>query len=181
MTVVEDTTWSTDYAPGYKYRNLDDPEVYLNPNILKLLQNYRSAFMQLGMEKYQKLRNKRKDSFTTDDDLERFKYEALEPLNLMAELMPEDVVPINSEEMKLQMGQIYHDSGDVERGKEILKQFHNSNRPDIVAFLLQTYTENGYDNEAVDVLEKWTLKFPADTAATSLLRQYRSRSEFPDS
>ena len=181
MTVVEDTTWTTDYVPGYKYRNLDDPEVYLNPNILKLLQNYRSAFMQLGMNKYQKLRNKRKDSFTTDDDLERFKHEALEPLNLMADLMPEEVIPINSEEMKLQMGQIYHDSGDVERGKEILQQFHNSNRPDIVAYLLQTYTENGYDIEAVDVLEKWTLKFPSDTNATSLLRQYRARSESPDS
>ena len=42
-------------------------------------------------------------------------------------------------------------------------------------------TENGYDIEAVDVLEKWTLKFPADTNATSLLRQYRARSESPDS
>ena len=46
-TVAEDMSWSTDYAPGYKYRNFDDPEFYLNPIILKLLQNYRSAFMQL--------------------------------------------------------------------------------------------------------------------------------------
>ena len=51
--------------------------------------------MQLGMEKYQKLRNKRKGSFSADEDLERLKHEALEPLNLMTKLMPENVIPIS--------------------------------------------------------------------------------------
>ncbi len=83
--------------------------------------------------------------------------------------------------MKLQIGQIYHDAGDVENGKAIFRQLHNSGRPDITGFLLQTYAENGYDAEAVDLLEKWTDRFPADTAAANLLRRYRAGRVFPDS
>ena len=182
MNVVEDTTWARDYSPGYRYRNLDNPEVYLNPNIQKLLQNYRSAFLQLGMEKYRDFhREKQEGTVLTDDDLERLKHETLAPIRVMDELMPDEVVPINSQEMKLQIAQIYHDAGDLERGKAIFRELHDSGRPDITGFLLQTYSEYGYDAEAIDLLEKWIRIFPADTAAAKLLRRYRAGNLLPDS
>ena len=182
MNVVEDTTWARDYSPGYRYRNLDNPEVYLNPNIQKLLQNYRSAFLQLGMEKYRDFhREKQEGTVLTDDDLERLKHETLAPIRVMDELMPDEVVPINSQEMKLQIAQIYHDSGDLESGKALFRELHDSGRPDITGFLLQTYSEYGYDAEAIDLLEKWVRRFPADTAAAKLLRRYRAGNLLPES
>lgn len=173
MNVVNDSTWSKEYSPGYKYRNLNNPDVYLNPNIQKLLQNYRSAFLQLGMERFRRLRDQQKVDSVTDEDLERLKNEVLAPLNVMADLMPEQVIPISSQEMQLQMGQIYYDSGDIETGRAIFRQFHDSSRPDIVGFLLNIYDKNGYNDEARDLLEHWIEKFPADTAAAALLKRYR--------
>ena len=88
--------------------------MYLNPNIQKLLQNYRSAFLQLGMEKYRDFREQQESTVLTDDDLMRLKHETLAPIRVMDELMPDEVVPINSQEMKLQIAQIYNDSGDLD-------------------------------------------------------------------
>ena len=99
----------------------------------------------------------------------------------MDELMPDEVVPINSQEMKLQIAQIYHDSGDLESGKALFRELHDSGRPDITGFLLQTYSEYGYDAEAIDLLEKWVRRFPADTAAAKLLRRYRAGNLLPES
>ncbi|MFQ6674165.1 MAG: DUF2723 domain-containing protein, partial [Fidelibacterota bacterium] len=59
MSPVDSTGgWSKDYKPGYKYRNLNNPDVYYNPNIVKLLQNYRSAFLELAARKYRSFQRK---------------------------------------------------------------------------------------------------------------------------
>tara|TARA_B100000029_G_C17609750_1_gene969086 strand:- start:12563 stop:15319 length:2757 start_codon:yes stop_codon:yes gene_type:complete len=181
MNVVDGNNWETDYSPGYMYRNLNNPDVYLNPNIRKLLQNYRSAFLQLSMDRFRKLNAKQQLNVNPIIDLDSLNIEALKPLNIMSELMPEDILPITSKEMTLQMGQIYHDAGDIERGKTIFRKFHNSTRPDIVGFLLNIYKQNGYIDESIDILENWTDTFPADTNAMALLKRYLSEVKSPDS
>ena len=181
MNVVDGDKWETNYSPGYKYRNLNNPDVYLNPNIQKLLQNYRSAFLQLGMERFRKLSESQKLSLFPSKSLDSLKYETLKPLNIMSELMPEDILPISSKEMTLQMGQIYHDAGDIEKGKTIFRKFHNSTRPDIVGFLLNIYKQNGYINESIDILQNWTETFPTDTNAIALLNRYLNEVTSPES
>ncbi len=181
MNVVDGDKWETNYSPGYKYRNLNNPDVYLNPNIQKLLQNYRSAFLQLGMERFRKLSESQKLSLFPSKSLDSLKYETLKPLNIMSELMPEDILPISSKEMTLQMGQIYHDAGDIEKGKTIFRKFHNSTRPDIVGFLLNIYKQNGYINESIDILQNWTETFPTDTNAIALLQRYLNEATSPES
>lgn len=171
-SVIDDNDWSTDYQQGYRFRNLNNPDVYYNPNVIKLLQNYRSAFLQLGVNGYQQFRRESKGAAVTDDDLERMRQDALEPLELMMEVMPDSVIPIISEELYLRIGQLYHDLGEVDQGKEIFRGLHDSNRPDLVGYLIRTYDEMEYWEEAVDLLQNWLEKFPEDTGSRGLMEEY---------
>lgn len=174
-TVVNHDSWSPDYQPGYKYRNLDNPDVYYNPNIIKLLQNYRSAFLQLSGNEFRSYRKRMTDASATDDDRERARREALEILELGNTLMPTDVIPVANEEMIFRTGQLHHDLGQVEKAKDILWDLHTSQRPEIVASLLRIYEDGGHWSQAIDLLERWQKKFPSDSGLIRLLEDYRAR------
>jgi len=172
---IENNEYYKNYKAGYKYRNLNNPNVYLNTNIQKLLQNYRSAFLQLSMNKYNQL-----NSVTNDKKGNELKKEIIKTLDFMSNTMPEDVVQIGSPEMKLQIAQLYHGVGDSihrNNAKDIFQEFHNSNRPEIIGFLLQTYNEFNYNSEAIEVLEQWLLKNPTDQTALSLLNEWKQRDQ----
>ncbi len=78
----------------YRYRNLNNPDVYFNPNVKKLVSNYRSGFFQLAMDQ---LRNKNY-------------HEVIKTLNKMEEFMPESVLPIRSDRVYLQLGLLYNEA-----------------------------------------------------------------------
>jgi len=73
---------------NYKYRGLDDPDVYINPSVKKLLQNYRSAYMQLGFR------------YVQEGEMDKL----AKLLASMQENIPEEVIPIPSRMAKLQIG-----------------------------------------------------------------------------
>ena len=81
----------TNILEKYKYRGLDDPDVYFNVSIIKLLQNYRSAFRQLAL--YYVQRGLREEAgFILDE---------------MSGRIPEDHIPYASEHMALIMADLY--------------------------------------------------------------------------
>lgn len=181
-TATTDTSWSRQYRPGYRYRNLNNPDVYFNPNIVKLLQNYRSAFTELATHEFRshlKLKNEPK---VTDDDLERSRHEALEPLRLMETVLPATVIPIPSEEMHLRLAYLYQELGETERAVSLYKKIHNSTRPEIVSSILRAYDDMGLLDESIGLLENWLEKNPGDSGVIRLLKEYRERrSQSPDS
>ncbi|NPE27372.1 DUF2723 domain-containing protein [Methanococcoides sp. SA1] len=76
----------------YKYRNLDNPDVYYNPNIQKLIGNYRSSFFQLAI-----------------NQMTSQKYaDAMETLESMEKFLPEEVLPITNERVYIQLGMLYN-------------------------------------------------------------------------
>ena len=180
--VTGDTDWSRDYQPGYKYRNLNNPDIYFNPNIIKLLQNYRSAFLELGRNEARNFQRSKTKPQLTDDELERARHTALEPLELMAEIMPENVIPAASEEMHFQLGFLYQEMGEKEKATDVFKKLHNSTRPEIVASILRIYDDMGFLDEAINLLENWLQKFPNDTGVVKLLNDYKEKtSQAPES
>lgn len=174
-TVVGDDGWSREHQPGYRYRNLDNPDVYYDPNTKKLLQNYRSAFLQMADNEFRSYRKWLRDPDATDDEIERARQEALELLELSERLMPADVIPVASEEMIFRMGQLYHELGDVDKGKVILWNLHASQRPEIVGSLLKIYEDGGHWEEAIELLERWQERFPDDSGLIRLLKDYRAK------
>jgi len=68
----------------FQYRNLDNPDVFYNDNIIGLLQNYRSAFFRLGAQYMEK------------GNMERFE----EVMKKCFEVMPPEVIPYTSDQFR---------------------------------------------------------------------------------
>ena len=104
------------------YRNLDNPNIHYDDNVYRLLQNYRSAFLQLathylalgrpGTAIYDPTKPPDETLAVFDDLSDNDK--VLFILDSMDKYLPEDVVPINSEEIVLHIGQLYSDLGRPE-------------------------------------------------------------------
>jgi tetratricopeptide (TPR) repeat protein len=86
------------------FRNLDDPSVYYDENIRKLVQNYRSCYVQLALY-HQGSR----------PDL------ALDLLQRMDTFLPEEVASSFSPELALRVGELFGDLGDSTRLRERLR------------------------------------------------------------
>ncbi|HEX7344529.1 MAG TPA: DUF2723 domain-containing protein, partial [bacterium] len=104
------------------FRNLDNPRIHYDDNVYRLLQNYRSAFLQLAthylsrgspgtviynpsappQENYANF-----DQFSDQD-------KTLFVLDGMEDRLPEEVIPINQDEIVLHLGRIYSDLGRPE-------------------------------------------------------------------
>ncbi|MDD5087722.1 MAG: tetratricopeptide repeat protein, partial [bacterium] len=100
------------------FRGIADPAVHYDDNVQKLLQNYRSAFLQLAYY-YSTLSNgDRSDSKyeTLDERVTNFdklsnREKALTILMKMDEVIPESVRPISNVDLSLQLGKMYSDLG----------------------------------------------------------------------
>lgn len=126
MTVPED--WSCEYQPGYLFRNLDNPDVYYNPNIVKLLQNYRSAYMQLAASKYYDFMDKRRAGQVGADAIETMQGDVLAVLDRMEEKVPVTTIPMTSKELYLHYGRLLGVIGQNDRMREIIdKLMENPN------------------------------------------------------
>jgi tetratricopeptide (TPR) repeat protein len=80
------------------FRGLDDPGVYFDDNIQKLVQNYRSAYIQLALELEERGR----------------RTEALAELEAMDRHLPEAVVPAINPMLSLQLGLLFERLGEPE-------------------------------------------------------------------
>lgn len=91
----------------YSYRNLDNPEVYYNDNIIALLGNYRSSFMTL-MSAYMSKGQEEK---------------ALEAIDRMNEVVPESVIPPPDMDYSLYIGRLYQQLGRPEEFKKRVDRY----------------------------------------------------------
>ena len=108
----------------YKYRGVEDPDIYFDDNILKLLGNYRQGLIQLAYHYLTQAEQMGdKDTTGASSDLQRRidnfenlprKVKALTALEFMDKTIPEERVPIKYDVLSLQIGRIYADLGKPE-------------------------------------------------------------------
>ncbi|MFQ5632037.1 MAG: tetratricopeptide repeat protein, partial [bacterium] len=121
----------------YSYRNLNNPEVHYNDNIIALLGNYRSSFMTL-MNQY----------------MAKDKEKALEALDKMNEVMPDEVIPPPDGQYSLYIGRLYHQLGRPEEFKKRLDHYRRTNEmtPEVNLQLLSLYADLLKDKAAAKEL-----------------------------
>ena len=178
----------------YRYRNLDNPHVYFNDNIVKLIGNYRSGFFQLALEKLY------------DNDLPGM----VATLDSMAVRLPEDIVPIQNDDVSLQLGMLYHEGGRseelarrleyrVNRPKNSLKDMlrfasiyyqelnekqtaldilenlykDNPGSGEVIGLLVRLYGEMKNYDTALNILDEWIALHPTDVSATRMRDEFR--------
>ena len=97
---------SKDYQRGYIYRNLANPNVYVDPQLGRLVQNYRTGFVRLSISHY----------------LDKNFQEAENALLKMEEIMPSNVIPIPSKQLQYQIAQVYNGVGNQVKMKYHMKE-----------------------------------------------------------
>mgnify|MGYP000005125520 CR=1 FL=1 len=113
--------WSDKYQPGYLFRNLGNEDVHFNDQIIRLLQNYRSAYLQLAVHHYYNYQNL-KGSKETKEEAERERKTVLAVLDQMSLNLPEKMIPIPSNDLYYQIGHIYSQVGQQDRFRSILDE-----------------------------------------------------------
>ena len=124
--------WSKGYQPGYMFRNLGNEEIYYNKQTKRLLQNYRSAYMQLAVTYYMEYQRKdRKGKEEHGPRMKELKNKIIQVLDRMEENIPAHVIPIQSEDLHYQIARIYGDLEEKEAMRSILEILvnHPSGRP----------------------------------------------------
>jgi hypothetical protein len=191
---IEGKTLEDNLLKKYRYRNLNNPKVYNDLNILKLLQNYRSAFYQLAQYYLERKSNA----------------DAIRVLDEMTKIMPETVIPYSDERAALYLNEIYRRAGkqidineqlrhiipnqpesrqdmfmlaryyaynmqDWDSAERILRQLIQYDRNDVEAFsdLLRVFSLSKQHQKSADLLEEYLLSHPQDTSATNELSRLK--------
>lgn len=160
----------------FQYRNLNNEDIYYNHNILKLLQNYRSAFIQLTSQYIQENKPVKAEMI----------------LEQMEMRMPEKIIPYSDERAAMAVADLYRRLGkdakveeriehvlpgrnlgredqfrlayyyanmfnDTKRAEAILLELVEQDPNDVQAFseLFHMYKESKQYSKAATILEQW--------------------------
>ena len=117
----------------YKYRGVNDSDVYFNDNILKLLGNYRQGLIQLSYEYLTEMTETANTDSTGSElalDTRIAEYSSLPPavksltaLDFMERELPEDLIPIKYDVISLQIGRIFAQLNRPHKMAERLDRF----------------------------------------------------------
>ena len=174
----------------YQYRNLNNPDVYFNRNIQRLMQNVRASFLQLAL----------------DGVLNRDYDRAKMYLDTLAATISEEVIPVTNQGLYMQMTQLYAEVGDTTElrrrldhfpprfnllprdqlrlgsmygrnlndwaaADRIMAQAYATNPLDgeVVGSLVQIYRASGQGEKAIPFLTDWLAANPGDKNARQIL------------
>ena len=188
---IEPTVLYDNLMNKYQYRNLNNPDVYYNPNIVSLLQNYRSAFVQLA------------NYYISVRDSAKIK----EVISKMDEILPASVIPYTNktieywvEAFRIYSGLVSLDSvslaqytprkletiGDLlmrfralPKARRIFEELVKMNPNNIRAkgYLVDIYTGQKEYKKAAEILEKWVKENPNDKGDRQRLEELRKKLE----
>jgi len=109
---------------NYRYRNLDDPDVFYNDNVQSLLQNYRTAFIQLA-ENYRSKSNNlaRIDDPDAKKESKHFQEKAVFILDKKFEYIPMETIKFTNDNFLLYMAKFYKDLKETEKYNRLVDHF----------------------------------------------------------
>ncbi len=118
----EGTLWFRSPHEKYLFRNLGNEDVFYNNQIIRLLQNYRSAYMQLAVHHFMEYQ---RQQATNKDVAEASRKKAEMVLDKMSENLPEHTIRMDNRDLYYQVGRLYYGVGNESRFKEILADLLN--------------------------------------------------------
>ena len=102
---------SKEYQRGYIFRNLANEKVYVDPQLGRLVQNYRTGFVRLSISHY------------LNKDFQKAEAALLK----MEEIMPSSIIPIPSKQLQYQIAQVYSGVGNQAKMKYHMKELVERN------------------------------------------------------
>ncbi len=165
--------YSKDYQPGFKFRGLNNPNIFFDDNHERLTQNYRNSYMRLAL------------SYLNANNNEM----VVKTLNEMEDQLPREVIPMDYRLLH-DVGRIYYRAGAVDRYYDIAKDVEREalarieenpksfNDPyyNPYQMLLEIYENLGEYNKAIKIVEDLKEYFPQDKQLDQLMTQYQAMS-----
>ena len=154
--------WSKDYQPGYMFRNLGNKNVYYNDQVIRLLQNYRSAYMQLAVSFYLDYQKELRKKESQDNVLSDLKEKTISVLRRMSKNIPEETIAISAAELHYQVARIYGDLGEKLEMSKIMDRLIKINTNDPkkkVEYASLYFSEFDDTSKAIELLEELHTQF----------------------
>ncbi len=172
----------------YKYRDLQNPNVYHDPNIVGLIQNYRTAFLQLA------------DYYLRQNDYDKVK----NLLATMEEKVPARVTPWTNRYLRVlkesyeaavnparvdsllasgnpgdlpMLAENLYRMNQLEPSQKIFEALFENNPNDVQALsvLISIFERRQKYERGIEYLDKWIKDHPNDAQAKKKLEQFRKR------
>jgi len=160
---IDYLNWSRDYQPGYMFRNLGNDKVYFNKQTKRLLQNYRSAYMQLAVNYYMDYQKENRRKKNKDEEkLADLREKIILTLDKMNQNIPDTTIPIQSEDLHYQVARIYGDLDEKESMRDIMEKLvdRKKGKPSNRVEYANTFFKELDDTAtALDILEQMHQQF----------------------
>ncbi|RKY54951.1 MAG: hypothetical protein DRP93_04350 [Candidatus Neomarinimicrobiota bacterium] len=154
------------FTSNYKFRNLNNPNVYFSSNTQRLMQNYRTAVLQSAMK------------FIENGEKEK----AAEILKAINEKIPEEIIPQYHPQLTLQTGRLYFQLGDTtEYMKRIDDVLGKENLDEQTLMLIAqelVYTVKNYTKAEQILLPLYRQDPYNNWVAGTLVRLYRETGKY---
>ncbi|NWF89042.1 MAG: DUF2723 domain-containing protein [Ignavibacteriaceae bacterium] len=164
------TGFSKTYLPGFNYRGLNDPSIFLDENHKRMTQNYRNSFIRLALY-YVNTNNKAM---------------AVQTLDKMEEKIPRKIVGM---EMGLlyEIGNLYYNSGGEKQFREYSSEVEKQalklleeNPSDVQSYynpyriLIDIYENQKEYAKLADIWQRLQTIYPTDASVKSNVEKYRN-------
>lgn len=148
--------WSRNFQRGYMFRNLGNEDVYYSNQIIRLMQNYRSGYLQLAVVYYFEYQDMLNDSSNRQEEIETARQKVLTVLQKMDKNLPPETIPITSNEHYFQIGHLYSRINEKDVFRSILEDLNKRKNTSVEERLKfgQAYIQELNDfNSAVDIFK----------------------------
>jgi hypothetical protein len=146
--------WSRNFQTGYMFRNLGNEDVYYSNQIIRLMQNYRSGYLQLAVVYYFEYQEMLNDSSNRPEEIETARQKVLTVLQKMDKNLPQETIPMISNDHYFQIGHLYSRIGEKDVFRSILEDLNKRKNVSVEEKLKfgQAYIQELNDiNKAVDI------------------------------
>jgi len=161
---------SKEYKLGFNFRGINNPNIFLDENQERLMQNYRNAFIRTAL--YMQHHNE--------------KQEAVAMLDRMEYLIPRKHIKMDYR-LAFDIGNIYQDCGSYDKYKTLATDIEKEalialeeNPSDYTSYynpyrlLLEMYDKTGQYQKAIDILNKVKVYVPNDPSIPAQIEKYNS-------
>jgi hypothetical protein len=171
--LTEAVGYSKDYQPGFKFRGLNNPDIFLDDNQQRMVQNYRNAFLRLTI--YYLGQGEKDQAVKTLDEMELKLPNALIPMDygLLYEISTlyqraganEQYLKLAKEVERQALIKLEENPGDVQ-------SYYNPYR-----ILIDIYEGQGRNDKLLEIWQRLATIFPDDPNVKANVNKYRSLVE----
>lgn len=167
--LIENPGYSRDYQPGFKFRGLNDPSIFLDDNHKRMTMNYRNSFLRMTLYYLN----------TGKNDL------AVQTLDMMEEKMPRWNIEMEYG-LLYEIGTLYQRAGGNEQYKQIVEEVEalawermekdptdTQSMYNPYRLLISIYESQNNYKKLIEVWERLGTMFPNDPTVRTNIDMYR--------